>query len=203
MLLPFSIECETVPVLALAPWNIADVWWPAMCSASVTLAASTAVSAKTDNQAIELFHFRSPLSLLVYCSTICTACPSGSRTIIDFRNPAFVSGSATTPVEMKADRAFRRLCAASSALIPENLVCQWIRSLDLLLQRIRPTVAGRQVFQELNAWPAGCSQRRDMEARAEHVVQVLLFGSVSSRFHQRPAFREHRDRISSWPPYLK
>ena len=46
-----------------------------------------------------------------------------------FRNPALPSGSSTAPVETKADRLFRRVCAASSALIPKNLVCQWIRSL--------------------------------------------------------------------------
>jgi hypothetical protein len=48
MLLPFSIECITVPVFAFGPSNFEDVWVP--LAAKETLAVtSVATSAKTDN----------------------------------------------------------------------------------------------------------------------------------------------------------
>src|SRR5712692_8631193 len=54
MLFPFSTECETVPVLALGPWNMDDVW-VSMPAAQTALTASNAVSAKTDSKRLSCF----------------------------------------------------------------------------------------------------------------------------------------------------
>src|SRR3954453_20801719 len=94
------------------------------------------------------------------------------------RNPALSSGSSTAPVEMKADRLFRRVCAASSALIPKNLVCQWIRSFGLLLRRKWTSVARRQVFEKLDPRARRGPQRSNAQAGAENVVEALLLGTV-------------------------
>lgn len=44
----------------------------------------------------------------------------------------------------------------------------------------RAAITRREVFEQLNARAIGRAQARDAEPRAEHVVQVLLLGAVSS-----------------------
>src|SRR5215813_925237 len=101
------------------------------------------------------------------------ACPSGSRSVTAFRNPALPSGSSTAPVETKADRLLRRVCVASSTLIPKNLVCQWMRSFDRSSggngrpsQQENPFAGRRQLASERPAAGAGADH--------DHVVVPFI-----------------------------
>src|SRR3954451_6028464 len=106
------------------------------------------------------------------------ACPSGSRTVTAFRNPALPSGSSTVPVETKADRLFRGLCAASSTLIPKKFGLPVDEVVGLLLWRKWTPVARRQVFKKLNARTRGRPERGDAQAGAEDIVEAFLLRTV-------------------------
>src|SRR5262249_41798042 len=127
------------------------------------------------------------------------ACPSGSRTVTAFRNPALLSGSSTASVETKADRLFRRVCVASSTLIPKNLVCQWIRSLDFSSGgKGRPSRGARY---SRNSIPGPEAARTAVMCRRapENIVEPLLLRTViltlSCYFHPEPVPIEFQTRL--------
>src|SRR6266568_8625495 len=64
MLLPFSMLCETVPVLAFGPWNIDDVWTSILAANATT---ANTVSVKTDNKRLTFFISVSPRFMFVLC----------------------------------------------------------------------------------------------------------------------------------------
>src|SRR5439155_17596191 len=106
MLLPFSMLCETVPVLAFGPWNIDDVW-TSILAANVTLpATASAISVKTDNLRLTFFISVSPR--FVFC--ISTSQLSRRRDHPDLE-PQLLSGTPTSGsvIRQRQSRSWRAL----------------------------------------------------------------------------------------------